>query len=234
MDFDDYSDNYKEILKNSLKIFRRNPEFFDLSKVNYIKEHIAHNESVLDILDFGCGIGKIATLLAKEFRRSTIYGYDIAKDCLLEAARKGRHLENIHFFDSIPEKSKFDLVVVANVFHHIIPEERVEMLNKIKNLLKTNGRIIIFEHNPYNPLTRYVVNSCPYDQDAILIARQEFIKLAFTCHMNLELSHYILVLPWQNEFVNRLNYLLRHIPLGVQYMLSLRPRTNGRIKLQTG
>ena len=35
--------------------------------------------------------------------------------------------------------------------------------------LAPGGAIVIFENNPFNPVTRKIVNDCPYDKDAILL-----------------------------------------------------------------
>lgn len=29
---------------------------------------------------------------------------------------------------------------------------------------------MVFEHNPFNPVTRYIVGSCPFDANAVLIS----------------------------------------------------------------
>ena len=36
-------------------------------------------------------------------------------------------------------------------------------------MLKNDGQLIIFEHNPLNPITRKIVKECEYDEDAILL-----------------------------------------------------------------
>ena len=43
--------------------------------------------------------------------------------------------------------------------------------------LSTGGRIVIFEHNLYNPLTRRVVDSCVFDENAVLIYAGDMARL---------------------------------------------------------
>ncbi len=40
------------------------------------------------------------------------------------------------------------------------------------SVLKKKGRVYIFEHNPYNPVTRYLVATCEFDRDAVLFKKK--------------------------------------------------------------
>ena len=162
MDFDKFCGNYKETLNNSFGILGKDT-FFDSYKITCVKDRVAKNDTGYDILDFGCGIGKIAGLLAREFSKSTVYGYDISKECLATAKRQNSGIKNLCFIDNLSNGQKFDLILAAGVFHHIKAKERITILSQLKEILKSGGRIIVFEHNPFNPLTRHIVNRCLFD-----------------------------------------------------------------------
>lgn len=219
--FDSYSHNYRETLKASISFSGKGDEFFDSFKIYYIKKWVANDNRAYDILDFGCGIGKLTGLLAKEFQQSLVYGHDISKKSLNVAREESAGLKNVCFVDSLPEDKKYDFIIVANVFHHINHSEHANTLLKIKEFLKPDGKIVIFEHNPFNPLTRYVVNTCPFDADARLIYQHKFTKLIKICGMKVELKPYIVFFPWPSGIFRMLENLLRHVPLGAQYMLLL-------------
>ena len=110
---------------------------------------------------------------------------------------------------------------MANVFHHVEPIERKETLLKIKMLLKPGGKIIIFEHNPLNPVTRYIVSQCPFDKDAEIILRRKFLKLTADCGLKTDGKKYILFFPWSPKIFRKMEKLLGFMPLGAQYMLVL-------------
>jgi hypothetical protein len=55
----------------------------------------------------------------------------------------------------------------STVFHHIEPEFRPKAIRDISELLRERGNIFIFEHNPFNPITNYLVKTCIFDADAI-------------------------------------------------------------------
>ena len=47
--------------------------------------------------------------------------------------------------------------------------EHVALLAEIRRVLKPQGLLFVFEHNPLNPLTRHAVDTCPFDENAVLI-----------------------------------------------------------------
>ncbi len=106
------------------------------------------------VLDIGCGTGRFVIPIAKI--ASHVTAIDMAKESikLLRAKAKKEHLENISAsvmdFHDLPSSKKFDYVLLVNVVHHV-PEVE-ELFEKIKQVLKKNGRVVIFECNPLNPL----------------------------------------------------------------------------------
>lgn len=221
VNFDEHAQNYRESLRSSLGPFGKNEAFFDLYKVYCIKNWVANDNRAYDVLDYGCGIGKLAGLLAKDLRQSNVYGYDTSGKSLSVAKEENAGLKNVYFINDLSGAQRYDFIVVSNVFHHIKPDEHADTLLKIKGFLKPGGKIVIFEHNPLNPLTRYIVSKCPFDADAKLVWRHEFTRLAAACGLEVELKRYILFFPWSSKLFRDLEYLLGHVPLGAQYMLLL-------------
>ena len=115
---------------------------------------------------------------------------------------------------------KFDLIFVALVFHHIEPELRSKVINDISDLLQKGGNIFIFEHNPYNPVTSYLVNTCIFDADAVLLKNGELCKLLIEAKLSINASRYTLFFP---SFLQKLRFIepmLGYLPLGGQYFIS--------------
>jgi len=220
-DFDKHSRTYRETLNTSLRLFRRDKNFFDLLKASCIKNWVIKDSDTYDILDFGCSVGKLTGLLAKDFRRSSVLGYDISSESLAVAEEENAGLKNIHFTNEFPEGQMYDFIIAANVFHHIDSSQHVDALCTIKQLLKPKGKIVVFEHNPLNPLTRYIVSICPFDTDARLIWLRNFVKIANMSNLRVELRSYVFFFPWHSNIFRKMEWVLRHIPLGAQYMLTL-------------
>lgn len=220
IDFDDYSHTYKKTLRNSLKAFKKDDQFFDMVKIDNLSNYVIKNKESSDILDYGCGIGKLTGLLANKYQHSQIVGYDISKRSIKLAEKQNLGYQNISFCHEFPPDCLYNFIVVANVFHHIHPRQHIHTLNILKSKLKSNGEIIVFEHNPFNPLTLYIVNNCPFDADAKLISLNRFIKLADQCQLRVKLKKYILFFPWQADFLQKIEWHIKPVPLGAQYMVT--------------
>ena len=82
-------------------------------------------------LDFGCGVGRILSPLAREAGQAI--GVDVSDAMMAEAARncRERKLTNVSFVKSDDRLSRlegtFDLIHSSIVFQHIVPR-RVEMM----------------------------------------------------------------------------------------------------------
>jgi hypothetical protein len=60
--------------------------------------------------------------------------------------------------------------MAACVFHLIPAEQHEGLFAEIRHVFALGGSLFIFEHNPWNPLTVRAVNTCPFDENAILIS----------------------------------------------------------------
>jgi len=106
------------------------------------------------ILEIGCGIGKNAYCIAKK-TNNHVLGTDI---CLpfIEHAKKEYQLPNLAFevtdFNNPDQISgrKFDYIIGNGILHHLYYHLDA-VLDKFKELLSENGKIIFIEPNLYNP-----------------------------------------------------------------------------------
>jgi len=220
VDFDDYSHAYQELMNTSIWLSGEKNDYFDRYKVNCLTRWVVEKDQAAEILDFGCGIGKLTNIMAQTYPQSTIYGYDVSSKSIELAREKWGHLENLIFGRQLPAAQIYDLITVANVFHHIKWEDRRKMLFRLRTLLKTGGMIVVFEHNPLNPLTVHTVRTCPFDTDAELIRCGQFVKLAVDCGLKVRLKRYIVFFPKFLRFCRVIEAYLGFLPLGAQYMVS--------------
>jgi len=218
VDFDNYAGKYESTLEKQLNFFGEENSYFAEYKVQIVRESYAE-KLPLNILEFGCGIGRNLKFFSKYFPDSKIYGCDISQASLdiahsenpdvtlfpLTDENKGRH-DNI-----------FDLVFISCVFHHIAPDLRNDAMSNIFNMLNQNGIAFIFEHNPYNPVTRHIVNTCEWDTDAILLNMTESVNLFKDAGLKVTDKNYTLFFPAQLGFLRPAEKLLKKIPMGGQY-----------------
>lgn len=217
--FDDWAEDYEERLNACIGLSGETDDYFHVHKLSCLKRWMGELDPQATILDYGCGTGKLASLTAQAFRKSKVYGYDISPRSVEVARKRWGHFENLVFSSELPPKKYFDLIIAANVFHHIKPPNRIGKLLQLKDRIKPGKNIVIFEHNPLNLLTRRVVHACPFDKEAELISPSGFIALAHGIGLRLRLKRYIVFFPRFLSSFRRIEPVLGFLPLGAQYML---------------
>lgn len=223
-EFDRYARTYTDLHRDSICASGEDPDYFSSYKAKYMAGHFNQNNIVQPqtILDFGCGIGNTISHLCEEFPSTRLHGVDLSGESIRLATEA--HASEATFRtivgSRIPYEDKaFDVVVAACVFHHIPPIERAHWMSEIKRVLKPRGYAFIFEHNMLNPLTVKAVRDCPFDEDAILLARSELQNLMHAHHFKEVKSRYIVFFPHFLRLLRPMEPLLGWVPLGAQYVV---------------
>jgi SAM-dependent methyltransferase len=178
------------------------------------------------ILDYGCGAGTLLRLMRQAGLRATLAGCDISREMLDEAARNWpKHLSAPEFRVQIgaaaafPEAT-FDLVVISAVLHHVAPDDRAGVYAALHRALRPTGSVVVFEHNPLNPVTRYVVAHTPIDQNAILLRAGEAGKgLGAAGFAKIE-TRYLMFFPPRFAALTACEPALGWLPMGAQYAVT--------------
>ena len=212
INFDDFSSDYENKILKSFGNIDSNVSYYHSGKAKIAKRELACSPN--KILDFGCGIGSMLKFLKENFNSSKFYAYDESLKSLEHVKIKYPDVNCIHSLDTI---EKFDLIFVSNVIHHVKSSERNDFFKKIYSLLDDNGRLLIYEHNPYNPITLKVVANCEFDIDAELINKKNLIKLCNENDFKLQKSGYIHFFPSKLKFFFNLEKYLKWFFLGAQY-----------------
>jgi len=218
--FDDYADNYSKLVDDQAGIFAQGHDYFSWHKTEILKRVWgAERPGPFKILEFGCGIGLNLPHIKNGFPNSEIYATDISEKSLTTVQKTIKNV--ICLPDSDLGGMQFDLILIACVFHHIVPDERDAVFERLSQLLTPQGMICVVEHNPYNPVTRHMVNTCPFDEDAILLTMNETKKrIARNQHLKLSKSAYCLFFPEKLKALNRIEFMVGSVPLGGQYFVS--------------
>jgi len=127
--------------------------------LSYIKKYANHN----DVLDVGCGYGRILRILKSE--KYNALGVDINPE-IVDACKR-ENLSCITVDDFLKKKSseKWDVIVMFHVIEHLEPTECLEFMDSYLDFLKPGGILIIatplltsyfyedFDHiKPYSPI----------------------------------------------------------------------------------
>lgn len=172
--FDEFAHDYRQIHGSQTQSLGVESDYFaDLKVQQVLREEKKFADKPLRILDYGCGDGVVEPFFARYFPLAKVTGIDVSEESI-EIARS-KNLPNAEYlaFDgkgSLPfNDGSFDIIFVAMVLHHINHKTHASVFKEFHRVLSPGGRIYIFEHNPFNPVTRYFVNTCPFDKDAHLV-----------------------------------------------------------------
>ena len=216
VNFDNFTDNYDELLNKETHFFSSNADYFAEYKIKILRNIVKF--PVNRILEYGCGIGRNIPHLQKYFPNTEIIGTDISKDSIIYAKNSNPEVEFMVEQDNL-NIGRFDLIFIAGVFHHLLIEDREKIIDTVKKRINNVGSICIFEHNPYNLLTRKIVNDCPYDSDAILIKMHEMKYLLKNSNFEIDKFGYCLFIPPKLSYLLFLENILTWLPLGGQYWI---------------
>jgi SAM-dependent methyltransferase len=214
-DFDRFAGQYDALLKASLPPMVVDIDRFAAYKIEEIA-HVLRDRSPERILDFGCGPGRSLGLLARAFPAAALFGYDPSPECAASARARHREAVITSDWNTLPHDG-FDCVVAANVFHHISPDQRSAMMARCGRALRPNGSLFVFEHNPFNPMTRWVFNRCPFDCDAQMLGRAETLQLGRVAGLKVVAARYTLFVPFAGSLWTALQRALGWCPIGAQY-----------------
>jgi SAM-dependent methyltransferase len=146
-------------------------------------------------------------------------GVDVSEACLATARGRTAGVE-YSIYDGLhlphPDAS-FDVVFSICVFHHIAIANRIPLAHDIRRVLRPGGMFAIFEHNPLNPLTMRVVNSCEFDKNAILLRSAEAETLMRETGFREVYSRFILTIPAKGSALRYVDQMFGRLPLGAQY-----------------
>jgi ubiquinone/menaquinone biosynthesis C-methylase UbiE len=219
--FDQFAKDYRNTHTKSIKAVAGADSFyFARHKVMELARFEKNNSQ--KFLDFGCGDGVTETYISSQFPSFSITGLDISNESIVIANKK--EIPNCTFlwFDgvSIPfPDNTFHIVFIAGVLHHVPLDQRQNLVNEIVRVLQPGGRLYLFEHNPYNPLTKYLVNTCVFDRGVQLLKAKESGTLLRKAGLKILDNRYVIFFPRGRFFkwLHKTESMLAHFPLGGQY-----------------
>ncbi|CAH6421556.1 Cap-specific mRNA (nucleoside-2-O-)-methyltransferase [uncultured virus] len=146
-------------MKRMLSKARDVPAKRDNSRGNYkskqIVDLLGKGARVSSLLDLGAGDGEIVTTLAKALRTKKDNTYALTVTELAPSTSYTRITYTETGAIPLPDAS-IDLVVMAQVLHHIHAEDRKLVLAEVKRVLSPTGHVVIQEHDYRGDLDTYI------------------------------------------------------------------------------
>jgi len=211
--FDEYAARYDALWADSIRASGESTEYFLHYKLERLRGlGLAKG---LPLLDFGCGVGNLTQCLSGHFEH--VEGYDPSVESI-RVARSRLPGSRFHTTPASVPDGHFGAAVLSGVLHHVAPRERPSLLRLVRQKLAPGGKLIIFEHNPFNPLTRRAVDACPFDDDAELVwpgALKRLVQGAGFLSVRLD---YIVFFPRLLRALRPLEPYLGRVFLGAQTM----------------
>lgn len=220
--FDDFAKDYRSVHTANVKLSGADSFYFAEMKVKLLQQFEKDNH--YKVLDIGCGDGATALFMQQYFSQWKLDGVDISAKSIEVAQSRNLTAASFLVYDGkqIPFPDEcFDIIFIAGVLHHVAHSFHHAIIQEIQRLLKKNGRLYLFEHNPLNPVTKYLVNTCVFDKDAKLLKSNYTEKLLQQNHLVINQKQFIIFFP-RKGILSRLIFLekyLQWLPLGGQYFI---------------
>jgi len=215
--------DYDRLIDDPIKslVAKDKTYFHDLKADNVLRlastDPLRTSKRDLRVLEIGCANGGLMRRLERHFE--DVWGCDPSAAMVRQAGRKAIQMPSPTRIP-VPDRA-YDIAICACVYHHVSRDLWERHLTEIRRVLRPNGLLIVFEHNPHNPLTRLVVRLCPIDESAVLVPRRKMVQAMTEAGFEQLRSFYYLFLPQvlQKRFA-RLERYLSITRLGGQYCIA--------------
>lgn len=119
----------------------------DFTLPKYIKDIVFIVDKPV-ILDFGCGFGQLLNALKNEGLNS-IDGLDMDTDAIEHCKKLGFNCFDAKDDDSFysTHTNYYDFIIASHVIEHFSKDDIIPQLNKLKDLLKPDGALIVMVPN---------------------------------------------------------------------------------------
>jgi SAM-dependent methyltransferase len=226
IDFDDHAAGYREAVERSTSFSGKSLHFFTAVKVRLLLELISRHvggSREPALLDVGCGTGVTDELILPH--AGGLVGVDTSEEMVAQASLRnptGRY----QAYDGrrLPfEDGSFDVVFAICVLHHVPSGGWDGLVADMLRVTREGGLACVFEHNPFNPLTRRAVSNCDFDSDAVLLTMRRTVAAFTRAAATIEDRRYYLFTPFEGRPAASAERLLRRVPLGGQYLVAGSP-----------
>lgn len=221
--FDDYVETYRTEIDDSIGFIGQDVDFFIEIKAELLLKISKKNFGSLEkikVLDIGSGVGLVDRFLKSEIKQ--LHGVDVEVG-VVEKAKINNPEVDYRLYDGakLPfEDNTFDLCFAINVMHHVPPDMWENFAREMNRVLKPGGIAAVFEHNPWNPLTRLAVARCEFDRDAVLLNHGKIKSLFKNAGLKVFDDSYIVFFPFKAKLFRSIETIIEWLPIGAQHYVT--------------
>ncbi len=222
-DFDTCADGYEDAINQSIAFSRQGVGYFARRKAWHLldicRRHL-EDPGAVSVVDVGCGVGLTDEHVVRHVRE--LHGVDLSVGALEQASTRN---PTAHYqpcsTEALPfEAESFDVAFCACVVHHVDPDHRDGFFSELHRVVRPGGLVLIFEHNPLNPLTRLAVSRCDLDEGVVLLHRREACERLERTGLRPVERRFIGFFPRGDARIIALERTLRAVPFGAQYYVA--------------
>lgn len=221
-EFDRFARNYRDVHQANIALTGEEPEYFADYKMRDFAAASAAVGAPRDgrYLDFGSGVGASVAPFRHHLPQARLVCADVSAQSLEQSRQQHGEGSDYLLIESgrlpLPDHS-IDGAFACCVFHHIPHEQHGQALAEIKRVLRPGAPLMVYEHNPLNPLTVRAVNTCPLDENAVLIGGPEMTRRCAAQGFRSPRLEYRVFFPAALKRLRPLEGRLRWLALGAQY-----------------
>lgn len=226
-EFDRHAATYQQLHQANIALTGEEPAYFADYKMRDFRALLEQAGLPMDgrYLDFGSGVGASVVPFREHVPRAQLVCADVSAESLELGKKSHAGAEEYAWMQDgtlpLPADS-IDGAFACCVFHHIPQEQHQSSLQELLRVLKPGGLLMIYEHNPFNPLTVRAVRTCPFDENAVLLTSAELLHTCDTAGLRRYRRDYRVFFPAALAWLRPLERMLRWLPLGAQYYVATR------------
>jgi SAM-dependent methyltransferase len=224
--FDAHATSYEEDLSKALAPSGEGREFFARGRIDWLARNLRKlGETPHRVLDFGCGDGFATPMLVGALGADRAVGIDVSEKSIeVATAQHGSPAIGFELLSAFAPDATYDVAYCNGVFHHIVPPDRPRAVELVASALRPGGLFSLWENNPWNPATRYVMSRCAFDEDAQMLRPGQTRKLLRANGFDVLRTDYRFIFPRPLRFLRKLEDWVFRAPFGTQYQVLARKR----------
>jgi len=226
--FDQFHADYDAALGRGLAVTGEERLYFARGRVAFLGRCLrrAGLGPPRSVLDFGCGTGAATPFFFDELGAERVVGVDVSERSL-EIAREQHGSDRARFVSlrDFSPSGEFHIAFCNGVFHHVPPPARAGLVKLLHDSLSPEGLFALWENNPWNPGTRYVMSRIAFDRDAVTLSSRHAVRMVAASGLDVLRTDYYFVFPRMLKALRFLESVVSKVPFGGQYqVLSRKPK----------
>jgi ubiquinone/menaquinone biosynthesis C-methylase UbiE len=222
-EFDRYAQSYRDMINpKAVAVTGEAFEYFINLRVGLMLDDLRRRgePEPQSVLDFGCGIGATEAIMRSRIPGARLHGVDPSRESIKVAESQQVPDATFQVCASVPlpfDDGSFDVVYSNGTFHHIDHAEHPAIFRELARVLRPGGHAFVFENNPFNPVTVYMMRTLPIDAGTRMLFPHYLARLHRGAGLRVNATRFYVFFPKQLKALRWSERHLGRVPVGAQY-----------------